>query len=116
MINIKKTIFIGGVTAFNYGEIRDCIFKSNNVNIDGRSKVASQYAYSGIVVCDNYGYIHDVTSTANYINLDSDTTHEDSRDDKNTVAVAGGISAHNMEGGRIHGCTATQNTIKTRAK
>lgn len=105
----------GFLAAYNYGEVSNCTFKSNYINIDGNTKVQEQYIYCGIAVCDNYGYIHDVTSILNGINLDADTVSDDSADDKCTVAVAGGISSYNQSGGRISNCISNNNVIVTRA-
>ena len=104
----------GFLAAFNLGEISGCIFDGNNINIDANTKVASQFVYVGVAVCENFGKITHCTSNGNTINLDSDTVKDNNYDDKNTVAVAGGLCAYNQSSGVVLNCTSTSNSIKTR--
>ncbi len=112
--NAVYEVKFGFVAAYNRGTISNCTFTSNTINIDGNSKASSQYLYTGIAVCENYGTISGSTSTGNIINLDADTVNDNSADDKDAVAVAGGICSYNMSGGKVTGCTAKTNTITNR--
>ena len=113
--NAISNVKFGFLATYNYGSISDCVFTSNSVDIDADTKVSDQFAYVGIAVCENYGTIHACTSTNNYIHLDSDSVDNSSADDKSTVAVAGGLCAYNQRSGQVSSCTATGNTVSTRA-
>ena len=107
-------VHFGFVAAFNYGTIRNCEFTSNYITIDGNTKIVSQWAYAGVIVSDNYGSISNCYVAWCGIDLDSDTVDDETRDDKNAVAVAGGVCAQNLSGATVNNCTSEGNTIKTR--